>query len=163
MKRALIAAMLLVAAALSSPSFAGEAEDIATSFCVTRMKSDAEAVKPMLTQSLLAVIKDAEERNDIIAKGNPEEKPPLGDGVPYQSFQDVPDTCEPGQPVEKAGLTEVPVKYTFKDSPDAGWTDTLILARDGGKLLINDVRYQGSADGSALVGLREVLNGAFDQ
>ena len=163
MKHTLIAAVSLAATVLSAPALADGAEELDIGFCATRMKSDAEAVKPMLTQSLLAVIKDAEERNDIIAKGNPDEKPPLGDGVPYQSFQDVPDSCEPGEPLEKAGVTEVPVRYTFKDNPDAGWTDTLILATDGGKLLIKDVHYQGSADGSALIGLREVLNGAFDQ
>ena len=157
------AALSLIATVLASHVLAGEAEDIARTFCATRTKSDAEAVKPMLTPSLLAVIEDAEERNGIIAAGNPDEKPPLGDGVPYQSFPDLPDACEPGEPVEKAGLTEVPVKYSFKGSPDASWTDTLILAMDGGKLMINDVRYQGSPDGSAIVGLREVLNGAFDQ
>jgi hypothetical protein len=163
MKRAVIAALSLAPLTFAAPAFAGGADDLAASFCATRLKSDAEAVKPMLTPSLLAIIKDAEERNDIIAKGNPDEKPPLGDGVPYQSFPDVPEVCEPGTPVERAGLTEVPLKYSFKDSPDAGWTDTLILSDDDGKLLINDVHYQGSADGSAIVGLREVLNGAFDQ
>jgi hypothetical protein len=156
-------ALSLAAFISATPAFAGEAEDLAGAFCATRIKSDAEGVKPLLTKSLLAVIRDAEERNDIIAKDNPDEKPPLGDGVPYQSFPDVPDACEAAAPVAKGGTTEVPVKYEFKAYPDATWTDTLVLVSDGGSLKINDVRYPGSADGSAQLGLRDVLTGAFDQ
>jgi hypothetical protein len=162
MRRYLLALPLAVAAS-ATPAFAGEAEDLASAFCATRIKSDAETVKPLLTKSLLAVIKDAEERNDIIAKGNPDEKPPLGDGVPYQSFPDVPDNCEAAAPLTKGGTTEVPVKYEFKAYPDATWTDTLVLVDDGGKLRVNDIRYPGSADGSAQLSLRDVLTGAFDQ
>jgi hypothetical protein len=153
----------IMAAIAATPALAGGVEELAQAFCATRVKSDEEAVKPLLTRSLLAVIKDAEERNDIIAKGNPDEKPPLGDGVPYQSFPDVPDRCEASPPVAKGGTIEVPVKYEFKAYPDATWTDTLLLVDDGGSLKINDIRYPGSADGSAQLGLRDVLTGAFDQ
>jgi hypothetical protein len=156
--------MLAFGAVLAAtPIRAGEADDVAKAFCATRISSDSDKVKPLLTGSLLALINDAEERSAIIASGNPDEKPPLGDGVPYQSFPDVPDHCQPTAPLIKGGSIELPVTYEFNAYPDATWTDTLVLAEDGGKLRINDIRYPGSADGSALLGLRDVLTGMFDQ
>lgn len=152
----------LLAGLVSMSGAAETAVDVAAAFCKTRTAGDPEAVKPLLTPSLLAVIAEAEARNRIIAEGNPDEKPPLGDGVPYQTFQDLPDTCEPGQPAERAGRTEVPVTYGFEKTPDANWTDTLVLVAADGRPMIDDVRYQGSADGGGMHGLREILHAMFD-
>src|SRR6266536_852039 len=42
----------------------------------------------LVTRSLTAAINDAEKKNDDIAAAKPNDKPPLGDGVPYQSHPD---------------------------------------------------------------------------
>ncbi|MEQ1950771.1 hypothetical protein [Mesorhizobium sp. CN2-181] len=117
----------------------------------------------MLTASLLAVIADAEDRNRIIAEATPDEKPPFGDGIPYQSFPDLPDTCTPEKPAERAGRTEVAVTYGFPKTPRANWTDTLILISSEGQARIDDIRFRESADGSGALTLREILHDAFDQ
>ena len=81
--------LLLLAFSLplvSGAGAAGTATELAEAFCKTRTTGDAEAVKPLLTPSLLAVIAEAEDRNRIIAESTPDEKPPFGDGIPYQSF-----------------------------------------------------------------------------
>jgi hypothetical protein len=153
----------LAVVSLSGTSAAGGVSELAAAFCKTRISGDAEAVKPLLTGSLQAVIADAEQRNRIIAEATPDEKPPFGDGIPYQSFPDIPDSCEPGTPDERAGRIEIPVSYSFRQSPDAGWTDTLILVSSGGDLRIDNIRFRDAPDGSAPHSLREILHDAFDQ
>lgn len=153
----------VVAWAASGSWAAGNAAGLALAFCKTRTAGDAGAVKPLLTASLLAVVAEAEHRNRIIAESTPDEKPPFGDGIPYQSFPDMPDACQPGSPAERAGRIEIPVAYSFKQSPDAGWTDTLVLVSVGGEVRIDDVRFRDAPDGSAPHSLREILHGAFDQ
>jgi hypothetical protein len=145
------------------PARAETAAEVATAFCVTRTSVDEARLKPLLTPSLLAVIAEAEERNHIIAEATPDEKPPFGDGIPYQSFPDRPDTCEPGKPAERAGRTEIAVTYGFAKTPRANWTDTLILVSAEGQALIDDIRFRESADGSGALTLREILHDAFDQ
>ncbi|MFI0849452.1 hypothetical protein [Mesorhizobium sp. IMUNJ 23232] len=145
------------------PARADTAAGVATAFCATRTALDEARLKPLLTPSLLAVIAEAEERNRIIAEATPDEKPPFGDGIPYQSFPDRPDTCEPGAPVERAGRTEVAIAYGFAKTPRANWTDTLILISAEGQALIDDIRFRESADGSGALTLREILHDAFDQ
>jgi hypothetical protein len=147
----------------AGPSFATQtAAEIATAFCAARTADDEALLRPLLSPSLLALIAEAQERNRIIAEANPDEKPPLGDGIPYQAFPDRADTCQPGEPVAESGRTDVPIGYVFAKTPEANWTDTLMLLSADGKLLIDDIRFQGSADGSGIVTLREILSEAFD-
>lgn len=145
------------------PARADTAAEVATAFCATRTSVDEARLKPLLTPSLLAVIAEAEQRNRIIAEATPDEKPPFGDGIPYQSFPDQPDTCDAGKPVERAGRTEIAVTYGFAKTPRANWTDTLILVPAEGQALIDDIRFREAADGSSALTLREILHDAFDQ
>jgi hypothetical protein len=142
---------------------AGTAEETAIAFCATRTAGDAEGVKPLLTPELLAKVNEAERRNDIIQQANPDEKPPFGDGIPYQSFPDLPSACSVGAVEDKSGKAEIAVTYEFAGHPGAGFTDTLVLVPADGGYLVDDIRFTGSADGSANVGLGEILSSAFDQ
>jgi hypothetical protein len=153
-------AMLLA----GGPCLAAEgANKLAAAFCAARLADSEAEVKPLLTPSLLELIGEAEARNKAAAEANPDEKPPFGDGIPYQAFPDKADTCRAGQAAAEAGRIELPIVYGFEQAADANWTDTLVLLSAGGKLLIDDIRFQGSADGSAIVSLREILSEAFDQ
>jgi hypothetical protein len=145
------------------PARADTTSEVAAAFCATRTSADDARLKPLLTPSLLAVIAEAEERNRIIAEATPDEKPPFGDGIPYQSFPDRPDTCGVGTPAERAGRTEIAVTYGFAGTPRANWSDTLILVPAEGQALIDDIRFRESADGSGALTLREILHDAFDQ
>lgn len=154
---------LLLVGLLDGPAIAGgTAEDAAKAFCATRTAGDAESVKPLLTASLLEAVAEAERRNEILQKANPDEKPPFGDGIPYQSFPDLPSGCTAGAVEAKSGRSEVSVTYEFAGYPRAGFTDKLMLAPADGGYLIDDIRFTGSADGSADVVLSDILKNAFD-
>jgi hypothetical protein len=110
----------------------------------------------LMTAELYAAIGQAMLKNDEIQRQHPDEKPPLGDGVPYASFPDAADECA----VDYAGAAvhpaEVAVTYRIAGAPDAGWTDTLILRQVDGEWQLDDIVY---ADGGRL---SEALKGAFE-
>jgi hypothetical protein len=137
--------------------------EIGTAFCAARVADAEQQVRALLTPSLLKAIEEAERRNDAIAKATPDEKPPLGDGIPYQGFPDHAPVCKPGEARQSAGATELEVAYEFPDTPDAGWTDRLVLIKSDNGFLIDDILYQIPANHTEQIGLRSVLFNAFDQ
>ena len=155
----LLAVMLLSGAALA----ADEPRAVAEAFCKARLAGDEAATHALLTPSLAKVIGEAKARNDIIAKATPDEKPPFGDGIPYQAFPDVPQGCEAGKTVEKSGRVQIEVNYLFPETPKANWTDRLKLVVEGDGLRIDDIVFANVANGEPDHGLRKVLFEAFDQ
>ena len=118
-----------------------EAVAAAQTFCDTHLPGTAgaeQATMKLLTPSLLAAMDEATKKNDVWEATHPGEKPPLGDGVPFQSYPDSPEKCVAGPAM--AGNTEVDIEYQF-DDPLANWTDRVKLERVDGKLLIDDVFY----------------------
>ena len=92
-----------VAAALclfATPSFAQmvtiSPEQIGEIFCISRLGNDMAPVDGLLTAELTAAIADAEAKNDAIQQAHPDEKPPLGDGIPWQAFPDYASECKFG-------------------------------------------------------------------
>jgi hypothetical protein len=151
------------------PCFAGPAlaadtpRVVAEKFCATRLKGDEAAVRSLLTPSLIKSIEEAEARNDIIARASPDEKPPFGDGIPYQSFPDAAPVCQVGDEKQVPGRTEIEVRYVFPDTEGANWTDRLILIDSDGRLLIDNVVFETSVNDIDEISLRSVLFNAFDQ
>lgn len=144
------------ATAADDPRAVGEA------FCKARLADNEPATLILLTPSLVKAIEEAKARNDVIAKATPDEKPPFGDGIPYQSFPDVAEKCEVGAIGDKAGSVEVEIKYLFPGTPNADWTDRLKLAAEGDTLLVDDILFADVANGEPDQGLRRVLFEAFD-
>jgi len=136
---------------------------VVEAFCKARLAYDEGATLALLTPSLRKIIDEAKARNDVIAKATPDEKPPFGDGIPYQAFPDVASGCEAGEIVEKPGRVEAEVTYRFPDAPNADWTDRLKLVAEGDKLLVDDIVYANVANGEPDQTLRLVLFNAFDQ
>jgi hypothetical protein len=154
----------LVAALFAGGAFAGDdPRVVASAFCKARLADDEPATLALLTPSLVKVIDEAKSRNDVIAKATPDEKPPFGDGIPYQSFPDVAEGCEVGSISEKAGSIEIEVKYLLPKTPNADWTDQLKLVAEGDKLLVDDILYANVANGEPDQGLRQALFEAFDR
>lgn len=154
-----LACVLVASAAFAAddPRAVGEA------FCKARLTDDEPSTLKLLTPSLVKSIEEAKARNDVIAKATPGEKPPFGDGIPYQAFPDVAEGCEVGAIGDKGGSVEVEVKYLFHKTPNADWTDRLKLATEGDRLLIDDIVFANVANGEPDLGLRRVLFEAFDQ
>lgn len=159
-----IAATLVLHLGLAGMSGAAgnEPAEIAGAFCVTRLAGDDEGVRTLLSPSLLAAIMEAEDRNLAAMQAAPDEKPPFGDGIPYQSFPDLPDGCVVGA-VGPAGETvRIEVGLSFRQAPAAGWHDTLMLVPTDGAYRIDDIEFRGAPDGSDAPTLRQILREAFD-
>jgi hypothetical protein len=154
-----LAAMLLSSAAIA----ADDPRAVAEAFCKARLADDETATLALLTPSLVGKIGEAKARNKVIAEATPDEKPPFGDGIPYEAFPDRAEGCEAGKVVEKSGRVEIEVNYLFPEAPNAGWTDRLKLVTEGDRLLIDDILYANVANGEPDQRLRTVLFEAFDQ
>ena len=147
-------------AALAQPA-ALSPEQIAQIFCIASVGNDMAPVEGLLTPDLTAAIATAETENDRRAAAQPDEKPPLGDGIPWQSFPDYADQCTPGSTGFMMDEAEVKLVYAFTGYPDATITDTLKLrlvddARTGARVWrIDNIAY--ATDGN----LRTTLLSAF--
>jgi hypothetical protein len=102
-------------------------EQIGQIFCIGSLGNDMAPVEPLLTPALSAAIADAEARNEMIQKAAPDEKPPLGDGLPWRSWSDYADICEVQAITATDDEARVPIQYRFTQYPDANYTNTLVL------------------------------------
>ena len=171
--RILLTVALLASAIATLPALADDnesqgqmvvlkANQIGQIFCMSRIGNDDAVISGILTDALNTALKTAEDKDDAWVKQHPDEKPPLGDGIPWQSAADSADTCDTGLVTLSKTDAKVEIKYTYKDYPDANYTDTLILKKvpiegmDVGYWRIDDVIYPDGTD------LKAVLVSAFD-
>lgn len=156
-----LGAASLAAWLAACPAQAEDAAQIAEAFCAARQADDEAATLKLMTPSLQQAVQDAQARNQVLADANPMEKPPFGDGIPYQAFPDAAPVCNAGDKGELGGQATIQVRYEFPDEPSGSWTDRLVLA--DGDALIDDIVYQQFPTDSQLYGLRRSLREAFDQ
>ena len=165
-------AALFATALTSLPAFATEepqgqmvvlkAAQIGQIFCLSRLGNDEAVIQGILTTGLKEAINAAQKKSDEFAKKNPDEKPPLGDGIGWQSSPDYGDTCDIGLVTLSQTDAKVEIKYGFKDYPAGAYTDTLILKKvpidgmDVGYWRIDDIVYSDGSD------LKTGLVTAFD-
>ena len=138
-------------------------QQLAEAFCAARVEDNERQVRALLSPSLLKIIAEAQERNDDIAKATPGDKPPLGDGIPYQGFPDRAPVCKAGK------SREFPVAWKSRCTtnfptrrPPTGRTGCSWL-QSGKDFLIDDILFQIPANHTEEIGLRSVLFNAFDQ
>ncbi len=155
-----IALAMALATAFAFPAFADEsgqmvvlkADQIGQIFCMSRMGNDEAVVQGILTADLTKAIATANEKNDAYVKKWPDEKPPLGDGLPWQSTPDYPSACTTGLVTLSKSDAKVEIKYHFDDYPAGDYTDTLILKKlpiegmDVGYWRIDDVVFKDGTD-----------------
>ena len=160
-----IAILLFLMSVLGAgPVFAADKpQEIGAAFCEARLHNDNRAMRSLLSPSLQKTIQEAEARNKVIAEATPGEKPPFGDGIPYQSFPDQAPVCQVGEVREVSGHAEVDINYAFPETPNANWTDRLKLLPQAEGFLIDDILFADVANGTPNQGLRRVLFEAFDQ
>lgn len=130
--------MLRFAAAVAlclaaTPSFAQmvtiSPQQIGEIFCISRLGNDMAPVQGLLSSELAAAIAEAEAKNAAIQQAHPDEKPPLGDGIPWQSSPDYAAACKVGAVTLEADRALVDIAYGFPDYPEADFTDRLQLIR----------------------------------
>ena len=127
-------------------------------FCISRTGNDDGILDGLLTDELRTLIAYAEARNQTIARAAPDEKPPLGDGIPFASFPDYAESCSVGSIAVDGATARVAIAYGFPEAPTADYTDTLELRQvphpvnpEIGIWRVDDIRYTTSGT------LREVL------
>jgi len=161
--RYLTLAALLATAITTLPAFADDnegtgqmvvlkASQIGQIFCLSRLGNDEAVINGILTDDLNKAIEVAEKKDADYAKKYPDEEPPLGEGLGWQSSPDYGDTCDVGLVTLSKTDAKVEIKYTFKDYPEGSYSDTLILKKvpidgmDVGYWRIDDVIYPDGSD-----------------
>ncbi|WP_374622912.1 hypothetical protein [Devosia sp.] len=102
-------------------------EQVGQIFCISRVGNDMAAVSGLLTPDLASAIAQAEAADAAWAAANPGDKPPLGDGIPWQSYPDYAAVCTAGAATLMMDEASVAITYAFPEWPDAGFTDHLQL------------------------------------
>ena len=167
--RFLLPALLLATSLAALPAAADDGaaglkpEQIGQIFCLSRLGTDEAAISGILSPELTAAIGEACARNDAWAAANPpDDKPPLGDGIPWQAWPDYAAECTVGLATLMKTDAKVEIAYGFPESPDAGFTDTLLLTRVLNDAIgieqwrIDNVAYATGGD------LKASLAGAFE-
>jgi hypothetical protein len=129
--RHLVLAACLSAFAATTPAAAQmitlSPAQIGEIFCLGRLGNDMAPVEAILTPALSVAIAEAEARNDAIQQEHPDEKPPLGDGIPWQSYPDYAAHCAAEVVTRSTQESRVAISYGFPEYPDADFTDMLVL------------------------------------
>jgi hypothetical protein len=167
--RSILLAVLAATAFTALPASAGDTgmvtlkpEQIGQIFCLSRLGNDQAVIGGILTDELASAIAEAERKDADWARENPGEKPPLGDGVPWQAWPDYAKTCTVGLTTLMKTDAKVEIDYGFSAQPDADFTDTLILRRvpidgfDAAHWRIDNIAYATGGD------LRAALEAAFE-
>jgi hypothetical protein len=102
-------------------------EAIGQIFCLSRTGNDMAPVEGLLTDDLSFTITQAEQASDAWAAAHPDEKPPLGDGVPWAGFPDYAPNCTVGTVALSGDKALVTINYGFPDAPAADSSDELAL------------------------------------
>jgi hypothetical protein len=152
---ALASSLLLAVAPLASVAQDGpriiEPDQIGQIFCIARLGNDMAPVEALLTPGLAGAIDEALYRDGEIAAMNPDEKPPLGDGIPWQSWPDYAPECTVARSSYEMDEARVWIDYGFSEAPDASFTDVLQLKLIEGPLgwnvwRIDNVSYAVDSD-----------------
>ena len=137
-----------------------KADEVGEFFCLAR-GGDDDILAGILSGGLREAIATARERNAAAEAAAPGDKPPLGDGIPWQSWQDFADGCSVGLVSLSSTDARVEIQYSFAGAPEADYTDTLLLRRVAFEALdtsfwsIDNVAYAVGGD------LRGALLAAF--
>lgn len=137
--------LFLVSLLFAFPALAqndtGSAEHVAAIFCESHGDLEVGLREPYLSPALAEAIAAAKAANARFAAAHPEEKPPLGDGIPWQSWPDFAESCTPGEPLYMMDEARLTITYAFPEYPDAGYSDRLWLVLLDRHWLIDNVCY----------------------
>jgi hypothetical protein len=138
MKRPLAIATLLLTVALTGahaqpPTWTPD--QVGDAFCIATLANDMSSIEAgLLSPALVEAIAVAEKHNADYASQYPDDKPPLGDGLPWRSFPDAVDGCTVGAVTQSAdgSSASVAINYSFDNDPTANYTDALQLKQTTG-------------------------------
>lgn len=127
-------------------------------FCRASLADNMAPIAALFTPDLAEAVHHALALNDEIQAAHPDEKPPLGDGLPWRSWTDAASTCVVEGVKQDGSTARVTIRYGFEGAPDADYSDTLLLTDlGGGDWRLADIRLEDGAR------FRDILDTAFDQ
>jgi hypothetical protein len=113
-----------------------DAQALVEAWCQAVMTRNEVAAVGLMSPDLQAAVAEARTASDAFAASHPDEKPPLGDGLPITSFPDGVSECT-GETVTTAGAM-----ITLSAGAGATWTDSLaFLTGPDGALKVADIYY----------------------
>ncbi|MEO8686217.1 MAG: hypothetical protein ABI414_15425 [Devosia sp.] len=104
-------------------------EQLGQIFCIASLGNDMTPIEAMLTPVLNAEVAAADINESLAVHRSPDKKGPLSDGLPWRSVPDHADGCTVGTSNVHGAEASVEIHYSFSQHPDAGYTDTLLLAQ----------------------------------
>lgn len=140
--RNLALALPLIAVTSASAGTVPTPLDFGKLFCEASLAGNMAAIEAEMSPDLALEVAEAEAKNAQAAASFPDEKPPLGDGLPWRSWQDHADGCDVGAIRMDKSNALVKINYSFKDQPDASYSDKLVLVpsvNDPGTWELSDI------------------------
>jgi hypothetical protein len=156
-----LVSLLALSAIAAAPAVSGSStpEAAAKAFYAEKMKRGVDGLpdakqldrlRPFFSTKLRKAIDAAIIAQKKFIEKNPDDKPPLIEGDLFSSLFEGPTSFEAGAATLKGATARVPVHFTYKDPGDPShpqkWTDTLVLVKENGKWLVDDVEYGGTWD-----------------
>lgn len=100
-------------------------------------------LQPFLSQRLYGLITAAlDEQKDWIEKNPPDEKPPFVDGDYFSSLFEGPSSFQIVRTEEVPEGWHVHVRFRYDTAPE--WEDVIIVKREGGRYVIDDILFSGA-------------------
>ena len=100
------------------------------------------ALEPGLSTRLETRLADARRVQADFRERHPGEKPPLVDGCLFASLFEGPTSFTVGIATAAGGVTRVPVRFRY--GSEAQWEDVIVLTREGGAYVIDDIEFAGA-------------------
>jgi hypothetical protein len=101
-----------------------------------------KALAPYLSRRILGLMDAARAYQDQEAKAHPDDKPPFVDGCLFASLFEGPKAFKVGTAVADGQGFKVPVHFTYEK--DVAWDDEVVVAREDGRYVIDDVILGGA-------------------
>jgi len=130
-------------------------DQVGDTFCIATLANDMSRIENgLLSPALVEVVTRAEIRNAQFKSQHPDDKPPLGDGLPWRSYPDTADGCIVGSVTisADASAASVQINYTFQSAPAANYTDTLRLKQTTGTDRFYQIDDIDEIDGQTFAG-----------
>jgi len=145
MKNALFA-LLLLAATSTTPQ--ATVERFYTTYIAHKPAGlpsgkDLTRLRPFLSAKLAAAIDAANVYSKEYARKNPDDKPPFVDGDYFASLFEGPSSFKTAAAVQDGNAWKVPVRFKYEN---VHWTDTVVVTRENGKYVIDDVIFGGAGE-----------------
>ena len=147
---ALVPAVLALGATATLGGQGSEPADVVRGFYTQYVKAQPaglptvaqqKALAPYLSKRLLGLVDAARAYQEQEAKAHPDDKPPFVDGCLFASLFEGPKAFEVGRAVADGPRFKVPVHFTYEK--DVAWDDAVIVAREDGRYVIDDVLLSG--------------------